>query len=256
MGNYYFLAAALPPLTLGEVPEISFEEISEMLKINLSKKDYEKTVVFRRFVDLYNIRALFLQDEIDPRGNFDEAELDQALLFHEGLPEYVFEFLDRYETVEERLSHFFELLSLFFQEEIPKQKGFLKQYLIFEREWRLVALALRAKKMRRNVAEELQFEDPTDPLVAQILAQRDADHYEPPVEYEDLKELLLTCGNDPWQQHQVLGKYRFDQITEMVDKPLFNIDWILAYMAQLLIVEHWNRLDKNQGKSLLKKFIS
>ena len=252
MGNYYFVAASLPPLVLGEVPEISFEEFASRLELNLSKEDLEKTVVLRRIVDLFNLRALFQGGPIDPRGNFDEKEIDEALLQKEGFPEYVYEFLERYETKEERLLHFSQLLTLFFSEEIPKQKGFLKKLLSFEREWRLVILALRCKEAERDVAFEMQFEDFSDPLALQILAQKDVQDFDPPAEYRDLKEIYLSCDFDPWRQHLSIGKYRFAEIEEMVKKPLFSIDWILAYMAQLMIVEHWNELSSQKGMTLIE----
>ena len=72
MANYYFLAASFPSLVLGEKPDITFDELTARLAINLTKKDFEQTVVFRRFLDLTNIRALFLEDAIDSRGNLSE----------------------------------------------------------------------------------------------------------------------------------------------------------------------------------------
>lgn len=254
MGNYYFLAASLPPLAIGEVPEISFEELADRLEMNLSKKDLEKTVVLRRLVDLFNIRAFLLKEPIDPRGNLDEKELDEALLQREGLPGYVYDFLDRYEGMHDRLAHFSELFTFYFAEEIKKQSGFLKQYLTFEREWRLVLLALRSKRTGRDPARELLFEDFSDPIVAQILAQKDAEDYEPPVEYRPLKELILSCQEDPWLLHVSLGKYRFEKVEELVEKPLFTIDWILGYTAQLLMIEHWNELNQTKGMAILESF--
>jgi uncharacterized protein DUF2764 len=64
MTNYYFLAASLPPLELGEVPDITFRELVRRLEINLTKNDFEKTVVLRRAIDLVNIRALLLEEPI------------------------------------------------------------------------------------------------------------------------------------------------------------------------------------------------
>jgi hypothetical protein len=40
-----------------------------------------------------------------------------------------------------------------------------------------------------------------------------------------------------------------------VNKPLFSIDWILSYMARLLIVEQWNDLDSAKGKIILEAFV-
>lgn len=254
MANYYFLAASLPPLYLDKKPELSFAELKERLVLNLNRRDYEKTVVLRRFIDLTNIRSLLLEEPIDPRGNLDEKALDEALLIRNILPSYVFDFLDRYENVSDQVKHFSGLLSLFFLEEIPHQKGFLRKYLSFEHEWRLVATALRAKQYGKDLIRELQFEDFGDPLVAQILAQKDAAHYEPPFEYLDLKEKLSSCGTDPWLQYRVFAEYRFVKIEEMIDHPLFSIEWILAYMAQLLIVEHANELDALKGRMILDTF--
>lgn len=252
MGNYYFLAASLPPLNLGVQPDIAFEELLNRLKINLNKEDYEKSVVLRRYFDLVNIRALLLQEEIDPRGNLNEKELDEALLIKSLLPDYVFDFLDQYETSRERIAHFPELIARFFSEEIPKQKGFLKRFLTFEREWRLVLIGLQAKMAGRDIAKELQFEDFSDPLVAHLLAQKDAESYEPPVEYRELKEKLQTAGNDPWEYYRVLAEFRFNRIEELAGNVLFSIDWILGYMARLIIVEHWNELDEERGKTMLQ----
>jgi len=256
MANYYFLAASLPPLVLGEKPDLSFEELSARLSINLTVKDFEKTVVFRRFLDLTNIRALFMEDAIDPRGNLSEKELDQALLLQDGLPQYAFDFLDRFETAAEKLRFFSGLISTYFNEEIAHQKeGFLKTYLEFERSWRLVLLALRAKQLGRDVIAELQFEDLRDPLVLDVLAQANAASYEPPIEYLDLKEKYLSAGPDPWQQYKVIAEWKFKRIEELVDQPLFSIDWILSYIARLLIVEQWYELDSAKGKIILEAFV-
>lgn len=254
MSNYFFVAASLPPLVLGQKPDISFEELKNLLSVNLTKEDLKKTIVLRRFIDLNNIRALLLEQPIDTRGNLSEKELDEALLIRNILPAYVFDFLDQYSLPEDQLKNFSGLLTRFFAEEIPKQKGFLKDYLIFERDWRLVMLGLRAKETRRDVVRELQFEDFSDPIVAQILAQKDAAYFDPPAEFHELKEILESCGSDPWQKYKVFAEWRFRKIEEMVKRPLFTIDWILAYLARLLIVEDWNELDESRGKLILDDY--
>lgn len=256
MSNYYYLAASLPPLEFPSVPDISFESLKESLRLNLSEKDLKKVEALRLFVDISNIRPLLLEEEIDPRGNLSEKELDEAVLVRDFLPDYVFEFLDKYDTLPDKLRHFSELLSHFFAAQLQEQTGFLKEYLIFEREWRLVVLALRAKTVRRDVIRELQFEDFNDPIVSQIIAQKDSDQYEPPAEYKDLKEKFIACGPDPWQQNKMLSEYRFNKIEEMLEKGQFSMDAILAYLAQLMIVEYWNELDEERGKVILDTFKS
>lgn len=256
MGNYYFLAPSLPPLELGGRPDITSYILKIRMEENLGKKDLEASRVIRTYIDINNIRALLLEEPIDLRGNLNEKELDEALLLKVVLPEYIFDFLGRYDTASERIKNFSGLLVQFFFEEIPKSEGFLNRYLSFEREWRLVLIGLRAKHLGRDVAKELQFEDFTDPLVAQILAQKDAETYEPPVEYAGLKELFIASGNDPWQQNKSFAEWRFEKIELLVERPLFSIDWILSYMVQLMIVEDWNELDREKGRMILDTFKS
>lgn len=255
MANYYFLAASLPPLVFGEKPDLSFEELTSRLEINLMKVDFEKTVVFRRYIDIGNIRALLLEESIDPRGNLNEKELDEALLLKDGLPEYVFDFLDQFEGISEKLRNFSGLFSVFFSQEQTRSDGFLRAYFEFERSWKLVMLAVRAKEFGRDITKELQFEDFTDSLVAEVLAQRDSSSYHPPADFTTLKEIFLSCGSDPWQQYRQTTKWCFERIEQLVSRPLFSIDWILAYMAQLLLVEHCSELDEAKGKMILDAFV-
>jgi len=208
----------------------------------------------RRYIDLQNIRELFLEEPIDSRGNLNEKELDEALLIQDILPSYVFDFLDQFEEKQEKLRHFFGLLARYFTEEMPKQDGFLRRYLRFEREWRLVLLALRAKKLGSDLAFQLQFEDFSDPIVALILAQRDVVDFDPPNEYIELKERLNACGNDPWQQFLTVAHYRLDKIEELAGYLLFSIDWILGYVARLIIVEKYNELNEERGKTILMQY--
>ena len=254
MRNYYFLAASLPPLTLGEASEITFEELEHRLKLNLSKSDLQKTVILRRYIDLQNIRFLLLEESIDLRGNLSEKELDEALLIQDILPEYVFDFLEHFESKEDKIRNFSGLYARYFSEEIPKQSGFLANYLEFERDWRLVMLGLRAKKLRRDLVSELQFEDFSDPLVAHLLSQKDMEEYEPPQEYVELKELMHACAEDPWQQFVTFAAYRFRKIEDIAGSPIFSMDWILGYIARLMIVEKYNELSEELGKTILENF--
>jgi hypothetical protein len=254
MRNYYFLAPSLPPIALGVRPEIGFAELKGRLGDNLSKEDMEQFEVLLRFTDILNIRSLLMEEPIDPRGNLSEKELDEAILVSAVFLDYVFDFLEQFEGTKDRIRNFSALLARFFSEEIPKLHGFLKTYFVFERQWRLILVALRSKQLQRDVVQELQFEDLTDPMVAQILAQKDADQYEPPLEYMDLKELVISCAGDPWQEHKAFAEYRFKKIAEMVEGSLFSLDLILAYVAQLMILEYWNELDEEKGRMILDTY--
>ena len=254
MHNYYFVAPSLPALKFGESHDITFKELIYRLELNLSREDLKQVTVLRRVVDLQNIRALYSKQPLDPRGNLSEKQLDEALLVEADLPDYVFEFLNQFDENREKVRHFFGLLSRYYTREIPKQKGFLKKLLVLQHEMRIVIAALRAKKMKRNITEQLQFEDFTDPIIAHILAQKDMEDYDPPIEYQDLKNHLLASGEDPWQQYKTVIEYEFERIEEMTGYPLFSLDWILGYVARLMLIERYYELDEDKGKEIINKY--
>ncbi len=254
MARYYFLRASLPALKIGSRPELPFEDFVSRLQINLSKSDLKKTDKIRQLIDIMNIRALFSGQKLDSRGNYSEKELDEALLVKDGFPIYVFDFLGQFETNAAKLNNFAGLLAVFFREEITNCKGFLKKYFIFEREFRLVMAVMRAKQLGRDFSQVLQFEDLNDPFVAQLLVQKDAERFEPPAEYAELKELFVACGPDPWEQHKAFTEWKFSRLKEMGEEREFTIDSILSFMVRLLLVEDWLALDEKQGKEVLRAY--
>jgi hypothetical protein len=256
---YYFALTSLPPIAIGEAPGCSFKEARQMLKLNLSRKDVEKVELLVRPIDLYNLKAIWLGiplDELDDRGNYSANELQEALLVSERLPQYLVDFLQEYESAEERLRYFPRLLAALFREE--GKGSFLGKYFALEREIRLVLTALRAKLVGRDVAKELQFEDPHDPFVAQILAQKDAPDYTPPREYEELKTFFLAYVAEPQKLHQAVLQYRFSRVEELESQAAeFGIDRILGYLARLLLVEDGERLKerslREKGTGILEQ---
>ena len=255
MRNYYYLSTALPELQVGAPPDIEFPAFEILLKENLSPRDYATTKVWQRFYDIQNIRYFWRGEALDPRGGLDENELEEALVAREGLPDYVYEFMDDYDDVQERLEHFPALVGMFFSEESNRAQGFLKEYLEFERSWRLVFTGFRAKKLGRDLLVELQYEDPDDELVAQMLAQKDSKTYEPPEKYEELKAIFEEFGDAPLQLNKALSDYRFAHIEAMLGVDTFSFDRILGYMAQLFIVENYEKLDRKKGIEIVDTIV-
>lgn len=255
MSNYYFLASALPPLQLEGPPEMSFLDLIHLLRDNLSVEDFAKTQVLRRFYDIRNTQAFWKEEPLEIYGNYNAQELEEALLARIGLPEYLYDFLDRYESKSDRLHYFSGLLVRFFQIEQKQASGFLKEYLRFEHQLRLTLVGFRAKQLGRNLAEELQFEDPNDDFVAQMLAQKDSKNFIPSDRFEDLIPILEENWNNPLALYQALAVYRFRKIEEMLNVDLFSIDRILGYMAQLVAKEQWFALNKERGMELVDRAI-
>lgn len=255
VSRYYFLASLLPALKLGSEPEIPFWEFTELCEQNLTPRDLDKTIVMRHYVDIRNLRAYWLEKDLDLHGNYNIRELEEHLLLEEGFPEYVFEFMRKHPRLEDRLKNFPELLATFFAVEIEKADHFLKEFLIFEREWRLITLAIRAKAFKKDIAQELQYEDSFDDLVALLLAQKDADDFQPPEEYESLKSLYYENKDEPMKLHWELENYRLEYIKNMEKRGTFSIDHILGYLAQIVIVENWLKLNHDHGMNVVENIM-
>lgn len=252
MSQYYFIGTTLPNLMLDSQPEINFIGLDRLLKDNLTQEDYDKTKVIRRFFDILNLRALWIGQEIDPRGELNAVELEEALINNAGLPDYIFEFLARYHTIGEKLHHFPALLANFFREAKQEKDPFLRKYFSFERNFRLILTAYRAKKLGRDLDMEFQYEDPEEKLISQLLAQKNEKTFTIPENFEDLKLILNKYEDNPMEMERALDEYRFNYIDQLVDMAdVFSIDRILAYMAQLTVVEKWFDLDRKAGLKIV-----
>jgi hypothetical protein len=210
-----------------------------------------KVKTVRNFYDIYNLLSYWKGESFDPAGTINEYDLEEALATRTGLPSYIFDFLDKYETKDERLKHFPALLQTFFNEEIKKSSGFFKTCLRMERDIRLVLVALRSKRLGRDLLQELQYEDPEDDFIAQMIAQKDSAQYDPPDEYKDIKDILVKYGDSPLELEKAMIEYRFNKIQDLLGVQLFTMDRILGYMIQLIMIEKWNQLDKKKGKEII-----
>ena len=256
MGRYYFAVNAFPTLAIGLKPEISYSEVRSMLELNLKPEDWKQVVFFQRLSDLRNIRALWLKEPLNGRGNFSEKELEEELLVGDLLPQFISDFLDRYETPTDRLRYFSYLYAAFYLESIEQSQGFLKSYFQFEREVRLILTALRSRSSGRDLSRELQFEDFSDPLVALLLAQKEGDPVVPQ-EYEELKIAFLENRSEPRKLQRAILEFRFSRIEELEADAVmpFGMEQILGYLARLDIVEEWETFDKNLGKAALEQIV-
>ena len=253
--SYYFLGSVLPPLKLGMAPELHFEDLLVLLEENMSARDFKKIAKIRSFIDLQNVKYLLQKEPLDERGNMSEKELDQALVTREGLPEYLYEYLDDYEQTVDQIRHFSSVYVKFFREMEQKEKGFLSFYFNFEREWRLLMIGFRSKRIERDLSKELQYEDFQDPLVAHLLAQKDSPQFEFPFEYQDFDEQVKQAQDHPMDQYQALAKYRFNRLQNQVQDHPFSADYALGYFVQYMLVQDWNQLNNHQGNQKLNGIV-
>ena len=254
MTQYYFLSCAFPKIKLGEKPELSSEALRHLMDMNLSCPDKKMLSDFLLLTDLDNLRRLWLERPLDIKGNLSPGELEDALQRRDFFPDYVFDFIDRFESNKERLQNFSELLVIYFRER-EREGRFFKNYFMFERYVRLILCALRAKAEGSDVAVALQYEDPQDILTAYILAQKDMDSFEPPAEYAGLKRVFMENMTDPLRLYYAVEEYRFEKIGEMIEPYPFSADFVFGFLAQLIIVENWAAHNRAAGREIISSLI-
>lgn len=256
MAKYYFLATALPSLEIGVEPAISQREFEILLENNLSDKDLKKTSRIRLFYDIHNIRAMWRGEPLDPWGTLSQGELEEDLLTRGGrLPKFVYALLEEHESLEERLRYFPTLFIRFYEITAKHATGFLGSYALFERNLRLALLGYRVRRLGRDLLRELQFEDPEEDLVAQLIAQKDAPQYVPPMGFEDLKPVIDLYYEKPLELQQALYEYRFNKLESMLGSDVFSMDYILIYMIKFIMVSKWLLLDKEKGLQIVDKIV-
>ncbi len=235
---------------------MSFDELLVHFRDNISQADWKKVHILRDYIDLKNVYQLLRKQPLDPRGNLTEKELDEAIVNEVMLPSYLFEHFEAYPEVHDQVRFFSKIFARFFREAEEKQSGFLKYYFSFERSLRLVLVGYRGKKRGIDLVKELQYEDPKDPFIAQILAQKDSSAFEFPLEFFELGELLKdVSSDDPLAQYKIIARYRFSSIMDAVQDHPFSIDYLLGYLIQFMMVEDWNQLDDEQGREQLNTIV-
>ena len=168
-------------------------------------------------------------------------------------PPFVLAFVNRYESLEERLRYFPSLMASLYRETISQTKGFLRRFYQLDREIRLCLTALRAKTAHKDLIREFQFEDPSDPFVAQLIAQKDEKETILPEDYEDLNRVFLENKSEPKKLFRAILQIRFSHIEDLEAGQPFTIDQVLGYLARLYIVEAWDQLDEEKGRSALQE---
>lgn len=256
MTQYYFLAISLPQLEIGRKPDISPEELKTLLVENLNPRDLLKTMKLRWFYDLNNILAFWMDEPLDSWGNLDRNELEEELLTGEGsLPKYVFDFLRENETKEDRLKHFPMLFSRYFDDLVAHSNGFLKDYGKFEHDLRLALVAYRTRLLKRDLAKELQYEDPEEDIIVQLMAQKGSKTFVPPTGFEGLLPLLEENQGHPYTQQQALLEYRYNRLQQDVGFDGFSIDYILLYLLNYISADRWMRMDKKKGMEIVDTLV-
>ncbi|EPP34525.1 hypothetical protein CP10139811_0393 [Chlamydia ibidis] len=254
MTQYYFLSSFFPNQLPEAPPLYSFEALDSLLLLNLSKRDFAHYVILKRFFDLENF-AFFWADKPIPYsfGTVTQDRVAGMVYLQQWSDECEFEdffkdFLLEHKSSKERLEHFSALMSCFLSHYQNSSLEFLREYFTFKKNLRVVLAGFRSRVMQLDVSYVLRDEDSSDPVVLQVLMQKDAPNYELPDGFSDLSSVLEDYGHLPHTLHRTLSLYEFHKMEEMYRNWYFDANAVLGRVATYLFAIRNSMVNLEAGK--------
>jgi hypothetical protein len=255
MQNYYFLANELPKIEIDSAPVVSFPDLMTLYTENLKKEDLEEVKTLRLYYDIINTGRLLEKELLDFRGNYSENELKEHIASHQGLPSYVFDFLEERASDEERLKSFSELLSMYFKIEGAK-KNVASDLLNFEKELALFLVGYRSFKMSKPLDKVLANEDQDSDLVRDLLARKDHSALDATNGgFKELGRALMEAKGEPHLENLAIATFKFNYYTNYQFGHPFSIKYLLPYMMQLIIIEDLYAQNEQLGGLILNSIL-
>lgn len=232
------------------------ETFTLLLKNNLSQASLRKAGSLKLLLDLKNIYSLLAERPFDRRGSISKTALKSFLAAEENLPSYVFEFFDSYQTRNEQITNFPQLLSRYFQTEIKAKTRIVAEFLRFEYDMSILSSAYLARFRGIPIEHALKNEDMDNPTVLMLIAQKDGTR--PlvfPSEFSDLEKRLTEVESLPFEMMQAFEERRFEYYRGQMNRLPFTLRAILAYMMQLWTVEEFFALQDCDTAAWMEKIV-
>lgn len=253
MTQYFFLSSLLLEQSFIDSSSMNFDNLDSLLSLNLNKKDYQKWIILKRFFDLENFAFLWTQKEITHSfGEVTQVNVEQLL--SEGrwsnydlFEDFFLDFLNSYQTNDLRLLNYSVLVRsflLYYQD----YDFFFSKYFRFKMDLRVVFAGYRAKNLGFDISYVLREEDAHDPIVYQLLMQKDSKVFEPPLEYMDLKPIFDEFRYNSVALRQALINYEKNKLEDMFESDCFSSSLVLSRAVGYLLTYKYELRDSTEGK--------
>jgi hypothetical protein len=255
MSRYYFFDTLLPPLIIGRPVEMGWPEFSDLAQQNLMPGDLHRLRELRLWYDLQNLRPLWLEQPLQPYGNYSQEGLETALATDALCSPLVEDFMAAHKDVKERVRYLPQLLTSYLERLSGQHRGFLKWLGGFERHLRLLLVALRARGQGMDLLQAFYFQDPRDPFVAFLIAQRGSEFLVPPLGFEEVGKLWESFHEEPLQIAEGLLRFKVGAIEEAFRDKRFTIDHVLGYAQRLILIEQLELGDPTKAQLVVNSWL-
>jgi hypothetical protein len=263
--RYHCFIAGLPELSLDEMKAwISIESFKEILWEILHPDDYQQVRLVFMNEDHRNLIG-FLQGNVpfqQGTGNYSQDDFErQRSLFSsilpaaDILPPYMVQVMkdagrDEKEFDANEASH---RLEEGYDHYIREQGSrFQRSFHAFECNLKNLLTYMKAGEHQRDQKKYLTGNTP----LAQHLRELAGKNIASFPEFEWFEEVLsYTVLSSLAEEELQFDRLRWLVIEELIFFEDFTIDWILGYLHQMLILDRWSKLKKEDGKARLSDFL-
>lgn len=253
MTQYFFLSSMLPELNFLDSLSMSFDDLDNLLLLNLEKKDYQKWVILKRFFDLENFAFLWAHKTIThsfgevTRANAEQLLSEGCWANYDLFESFFLDFLNAYQTQELRLLNYSNLVRSFLSY-YQDHDFFFSNYFQFKKDLRIILAGYRAKNLGLDISYVLREEDAQDTIVYQVLMQKDTKVFDLPLEYMDLKPIFDEFKHNPIALRAALANYEKGKLEDMFEPNYFSSSLVLSRSTGYLLTYRYEMNDSKQGK--------
>lgn len=257
--DYFYLVSSLPEMVLDQSrAPFSMADFVAELEESLEPQDFEQVRLLLRPHDNRNLWRLLQQDteDWDPLGEFTEKAMQDALQSDSDLPAYMHRFYQAYQNeqpINPEQSWMNQLTGLYYEAALKETKGFLHDWLVFERDLRNLLSAWNIRHYK--LSAEGQFIGPEESTDA--LKKSRARDFGLGSRHPYLSKLLNQLERDDLMaREKAIDRVQWDYIDEQLTLRYFTIEVVLGYLLQLRMLQRWRSLDPQAGQERVRSFIS
>jgi Protein of unknown function (DUF2764)/ATP synthase (C/AC39) subunit len=247
--KYYFLASYLPELHRDDIKiRVSLNDLLEE-RFHIPEQDWKEIELVLLGRDIIIIDKLLRGKTIDPEHSLFNVEFwrDQIKSPKEG-PEFLLEFLRSTDLQVFGTKEINRLYGAYFDYVLADTaSAFLRGYFSFQRDFRNMMAALRARQKGLDPSEYLVGEGE----FVDILGSSTAEDFGLGREYPWLESLIKAEA--PHQRQEMIDQILWDYLDENAGPDPFGFNVILAYLLKIEILHKRLALSEEKGMEKVRR---
>ncbi|MCM1108740.1 MAG: DUF2764 domain-containing protein [Clostridium sp.] len=264
MGNYYYLMAGLPDLSLDDSKSApSMLSLKEELTGSLSASDSKLLYVFFLKYDCRNLVRLLEnpEAEVDPRGNFTEEQYRDLIISAREMnfnvhrfPPFMSEFARNYAYNKDSEGYFAsDAMELAYYEYAMRiSNRMMARWYELNFHVASILTALIARKNGWNVSAYVKGRGE----VCDMIRENNTRDFDLMHEVDYMADLMqiVDCEN-PVEKEQRIDAFKWAWLDEQTFFDSFSIESLFAYLVKIEMMERWSHLDVETGRATFRRII-